>query len=238
VLLLALDSADATCSAALWDSARPAAAALLGERRSAATRGGQADHLIALIDDLVRALDIDYRALGLLAVNHGPGSFTGIRTAVAAARGLALAADLPLLAVGSLEALAAAVPAGPGTLLAALDARRGQVYVQTFNRQKQPGSAPALRSPRQAVADLPAGPLRLVGSGAGLIRAELPADRAVAFMNAEPSARWVARRAAERLASGETPQDGATLHPLYLRPPDARPQTPLVAPARAQAVEA
>jgi tRNA threonylcarbamoyladenosine biosynthesis protein TsaB len=237
VLLLALDSADSTCSAALWDSARPAATALLGHRQLAAGRG-QADDLVALIDDLLQALGLEYAALDLIAVNHGPGSFTGIRSAVAAARGLALAAGLPVLAVGSLEALATAVPDGPGTLVAALDARRGQVYLQSFDRQRRPQGAPALRTPRQSPAELPAGPLRLVGSGAGLIRAELPADRAVVTLSAEVDARWVAKRAADRLVSGETPQDGGTLHPLYLRPPDARPQTPLVAPARAHAVEA
>ena len=237
MLLLALDSADAICSVALWDSAQPAGVALVGERRSA-PGGSQSDHLIALVDELVRALGLDYRVLDLVAVNHGPGSFTGIRAGVAAARGLALAAGLPVLAVGSLEALAAAVPNGRGTLLAAFDARRGQVYVQAFDWQKRPQSAPALRTPQQAAADLPTGPLRLVGSGAGLIRTQLPADRPVMVLAAERDARWVAQRAAERLASGETPQDGGTLHPLYLRPPDARPQTPLVAPARAQAVEA
>ncbi len=237
MLLLALDSADATCSAALWDSARPASAALLGHRRLAPGRG-QADHLIALIDDLLRARGIDYQALDLLAVNHGPGSFTGIRSAVAATRGLALAADLPVLAVGSLEALAAAAPDHSGPLLAALDARRGEVYVQAFDRQKRPQSAPGLRTPEQAVAHLPAGPLGLVGSGAGLLRERLPAGRSSLTLSAELDARWVAKRAAERLASGETPQDGRALHPLYLRPPDARPQAPLVAPARAQPVEA
>jgi tRNA threonylcarbamoyladenosine biosynthesis protein TsaB len=237
VLLLALDSADSTCSVALWDSARPAPAALLGHRQLAASRG-QADHLIALIDDLMRALGLEYPSLDLIAVNHGPGSFTGVRSAVAAARGLSLAAGLPVLAVGSLEALAMAVPDGSGTLLAALDARRGQVYVQAFDRLRRPQSAPVLQTPRQTVAELTAGPLRLVGSGAGLIRAELPADWPVVTLNAKLDARWVAKRAAARLVSGETPQDGGTPHPLYLRPPDARPQMPLVAPARAHAFEA
>ena len=93
-------------------------------------------------------------------------------------------------------------------------------------------------TPAQAVADLPAGPLRLVGSGAPLLRAALPAGRPVVIESAELDARWVASCAAGRLASGEAPQPGHTLRPLYLRPPDARPQVPLVAPARAQAVEA
>ena len=237
MLLLALDSADATCSAAVWDGARPEPGALLGHRRLAPGRG-QADQLVPLADDLLRDLGLDYGALDALAVGHGPGRFTGIRSAVAAARGLALAAALPVLAVGSLEALAAAVPDAEGTLVAAMDARRGQIYVQIFDGHRRARGAPALRTPAQAVADLPGGPLSLVGSGAALIRAALPASRPAVALSAEPDARWVARRAAERLRSGERPQGGSALHPLYLRSSDARPQTPLVAPARAQAVEA
>jgi tRNA threonylcarbamoyladenosine biosynthesis protein TsaB len=237
VLLLALDSSDRTCSAALWEADRRAAAGLLGHRRMA-PGPGSADHLVAVIDGLLQDLGIDYSALDVLAVNHGPGSFTGIRSAVATARGLALAAGLPVLAVGSLETLATAAPDGPGPLLAALDARRGQVYLQIFDRQRRPQSAPALRSVEQAVEDLPAGPLRLIGSGAKLIRDQLPAGRSAVIISAKLEARWVARRAAELLNSGETPQVGLALHPLYLRPPDARPQIALVTPARAQAIEA
>jgi tRNA threonylcarbamoyladenosine biosynthesis protein TsaB len=238
VLLLALDSAEAACSVALWDSARAEAAALLGHRRLAGARS-QADRLIELIDDLMSTARLDYHALDVIAVDHGPGSFTGVRSAVAAARGLALAAALPVLAVTSLETLAAAVPDFPsGPLVAALDARRGEVYVQIFDRPGQPRTAPAAMAPEQFVRSLDPGPLRLAGSGAPRIRAALPPDRPVSIEDAALDARWVARRAAQRLASGAIPQPGTTLRPLYLRPPDARPQTLLVAPAPVQAVEA
>jgi tRNA threonylcarbamoyl adenosine modification protein YeaZ len=238
VLLLALDSAETACSVALWDSARAEPRALLGHRRLSAPRS-QADRLVELVDDLMRGAQLDYRALGVIAVDHGPGSFTGLRSAVAAARGLALAADLPVLAVSSLETLAAALPQGAAaTLVAALDARRGQVYGQVFDHRHEPRAAPSLTTPDSLAAELPAGPLRLVGSGALLVRAALPADRAVVIEGAELDARWVARRAARRLARGERPQSGSSLRPLYLRPPDARPPAPLVAPGRARAVGA
>jgi len=238
VLLLALDSAEAACSVALWDSARPEAEALIGHRRLASARG-QADQLVGLIDDLLGAARLEYRALGVIAVDHGPGGFTGLRSAVAAARGLALAADLPVLAVTSLEALAAAVPEpAAGMLVAALDARRGQVYVQVFDQRHEPRTAPAALLPDQVAAGLEAGPLRLVGSGAALIRAALPVGRPVVIESAELDARWVAKRAARRLEAGEMPLPGSSVRPLYLRPPDARPQTPLVAPARAEALGA
>jgi tRNA threonylcarbamoyladenosine biosynthesis protein TsaB len=229
VILLALDSAAATTSVALWDSARREPEALLAYRRLA-SNGGQADRLVALIDlALGEAGLFGYQALGMVAVNHGPGSFTGLRSAVAAARGLALAAGLPVLAVGSLEALAAAVPSyDSGTLLAALDARRGQVYAQAFDHRGGPRSSPRVVTPAEAARGLGRGPLRLVGNGAPLVRAALPEDEPVVIETAEPDARWVARRAARRLAEGERPQTGFELHPFYLRPPDARLPTPAV----------
>jgi tRNA threonylcarbamoyladenosine biosynthesis protein TsaB len=237
VLLLALDNAEAACSAALWDCARPPTEALLAHRRLSAARG-QADHLIPLIDTLLRSADCDYSALDALAVNCGPGSFTGLRSVVAAARGLALAAGLPVVGVSSLEALAAAVPETPGTLVAALDARRGEIYLQAFDRHRRPRSEPAVRTPAQAVTGLGPGALHLVGSGAALLRAAMPTGRAAVVESVESDARWVASCAARRLAAGERPQPGPMLRPLYLRRPDARPQVPLVAPARAQALEA
>ena len=218
MLLLALDSAEAACSVALWDSARPEPAALLGHRRLAGARS-QADRLIELIDDLMSAARLDYHALDMIAVDHGPGSFTGVRSAVAAARGLALAAALPVLAVTSLETLAAAVPeARPGALVAALDARRGEVYVQIFDRAGQPRSAPAAVAPERLVRSLEPGPLRLVGSGAPPIRAALPADRPVSVEEAALDARWVARRAAQRLAGGAVPEPGSSATPALSAP--------------------
>lgn len=240
MLLLAIDSAEAVYSAALWDAARPKPQALLGHRRLLQGRG-QADLLVELIDDLLSAARLGYRSLDAVAVNHGPGSFTGLRSAVAAARGLALAAGLPVVAVTSLEALAAAVPErGSGTVVAALNAGRGQVYAQAFNDRQEPQTAPCALTPHQVTCglDADAGPLRVVGSGAVLIRAALPADRHVVIETAELDACWVAQRAASRLADGAKPQSGGELRPLYLRPPDARPQPARLASARAQAVEA
>jgi tRNA threonylcarbamoyladenosine biosynthesis protein TsaB len=230
VLLLALDSAEAACSVALWDLDRPEGEALLGQRGLAPARG-QADRLMELIDALLADAGVSYGALALLAVNHGPGSFTGLRSAVAAGRGLALATGLPVLAIGSLEALAATAPSGPGLLLAALDARRGQVYAQAFARGLAPLGPPRVVVPELAAAGLGGRPLRLVGSGAQLIALTLPAGGAVTIEPAELDARAVARCAARRLAQGRRPIVGTALKPLYLRPPDARPQVPLAATA-------
>ena len=218
MLLLALDSATSVSSAALCDDA----GGILGYRRG--DEGpDQADRLIELIDGVLRHAGLDYGGIDVIAVNCGPGSFTGIRAGVAAARGLALATGRPVVAVNSLEALAAVLgPQSAGTIVAALDARRGQVYLQMFDHELV-----ALGEPRAAVpesvrlAGLQA-PIRLAGSGAPLVRAALPDEVAVLQKSVPQDALGVARRAIARLAAGERPVPGDTVKPLYLRPPDAR----------------
>jgi tRNA threonylcarbamoyladenosine biosynthesis protein TsaB len=239
VILLAIDSAGESCSAALWDQGRPGPEGLLAYRMCEPARG-QAERLIELVEAVLGDAGLGYDGLGVLAVNHGPGSFTGIRSAVAAARGLALATGLGVVAVSSLEALAAGLrPDLEGDVLAALDARRGEVYAQRFGADLRPVGEPRAMPPGEAaalaIADPIAGPLRLVGSGAPLVRAHLPAAFPAVIETVQADARVVALCAARRLAEGERPVSGFAVRPLYLRAPDARPPAPLVARARALA---
>ena len=235
MILLAIDAAGDSCSAALWDCSKTDDG-LLAWRGLEPARG-QAERLIGLVEAVLGEVGLRYGALGALAVNRGPGSFTGLRSAVAAARGLALAADLGVVAVTSLEVLACGVRPGlPGEVLAALDARRGEVYAQRFapdlSRLPGPLGEPRAMPPHEAVAGI-AGALRLVGSGARLIQAVLPESVASVVEAVRLDARLVARCAARRLAAGEQPVAGFAVQPLYLRQADARPQAPLVVPARA-----
>jgi tRNA threonylcarbamoyladenosine biosynthesis protein TsaB len=228
VILLALESATSVCSVALCDAAGQALSHRRGKRAP-----DQADRLIELVDDALRDAAIDYDALDVIAVNHGPGGFTGVRTGVAAARGLALALGRPVLAVNTLEVLAAVLgPQPAGTVVAALDARRGQVYVQSFDHRLAPLGAPSVSAPQEIRLDDGA-PLKLVGNGAPLIRAALPEASPIVDAEAEADALGVARRALVRLAAGERARPGREVQPLYLRPPDAR--LPAPRPARAGA---
>jgi tRNA threonylcarbamoyladenosine biosynthesis protein TsaB len=229
VILLALESATSVCSVALCDAAGQALSHRRGERAP-----DQADRLIELVDDALRVAGLDYEALDLIAVNHGPGSFTGVRTGVAAARGLALALGRPVLAVNTLEVLAAALgPQPAGTVVAALDARRGQVYLQSFDQRLAPLGPPSISAPEEIRLDDGAPPLKLVGNGAALIRAALPEASPIVGAEAEADALGVARRALVRLAAGERARPGREVQPLYLRPPDAR--LPAPRPGRAGA---
>jgi tRNA threonylcarbamoyladenosine biosynthesis protein TsaB len=232
VILLALESSADSCSVALWDAAAPASRARIAFDRSDRPRG-QADRLVEMADAVMGQAGLGYRALHAIAVNHGPGSFTGLRSAVAAARGFALAANVPVLAVSGLEALAGLIePCGDAPVVAALDARRGEIYAQAFAPGLRPLTEPRALSPTEAAEAIGDRACILVGSGAPLIAAALPDPTRVMMPQLELDAAAVARRAAQRLASDEVPQPGFAVRPLYLREPDARPAASLLpAPA-------
>jgi tRNA A37 threonylcarbamoyladenosine modification protein TsaB len=146
-----------------------------------------------------------------------------------------------VIPVSSLEALAGGL-AGASEELAVLEARRGEVYALGFGADREPLPG-ALGTPRALPAQLLAaevarrgrGPVRLVGSGAHLVRPLMPAEVAAVQETLRCDAALVAACAARRLAAGERPVAGFAVRPLYLRAPDARPPRPLVAPAGALA---
>lgn len=189
-VILAFDTSAAHCAAALLSDGRIVAEAFEPMDK------GQAERLLPLCEAVLAQAGMGWSDLTRVAVGTGPGNFTGVRIAVAAARGLALSLGLPAVGVTRLEALAHGLPR-PVTVVE--DARRGEVYVQRF--ADQPGPA------RLAAADpLPDGPV--TGSAAG--PAALPA--------AMPLTEAIARIAAQR-AAGPRPA------PFYLRGADAAPPT-------------
>ncbi|MGI9489017.1 MAG: tRNA (adenosine(37)-N6)-threonylcarbamoyltransferase complex dimerization subunit type 1 TsaB [Geminicoccaceae bacterium] len=248
MLGLAIDSANQTATAALWRDARPgpnvdpksdadcgagadfgAPAVLASEALPPETV--KADQLILVIERLLREQGLGYQDLDMIAVNRGPGSFTGIRSAVALVRGLALAAGLPVLGVTSHEAIAAGLGHDPvsGKTMIVLDARRGEVYAQAFAADGHPRGEIEAKAPALVAAALSEGRWRLAGSGAALVAAQLADDRDVEIIETPPvDAGMVMLAAAGRLSAGETPAPGFALKPLYVRAPDAVPPTPLI----------
>jgi tRNA threonylcarbamoyladenosine biosynthesis protein TsaB len=115
---------------------------------------GQAERLFPAIDELFSRAAVAYADLTRITVTTGPGSFTGLRIGLSAARGLGLARDIPVLGIPSLAALSLAV-AGPSAVL--LDAKRGEAYVQIFTAPGVPASEAALLPTDAAQALVPAG---------------------------------------------------------------------------------
>ncbi|MFQ5958046.1 MAG: tRNA (adenosine(37)-N6)-threonylcarbamoyltransferase complex dimerization subunit type 1 TsaB [Alphaproteobacteria bacterium] len=220
--VLALDTATAACSVALWGSGA------LRARRFAAMTRGHAEALMPMVEETMAEAGLAYADLDAVAATVGPGTFTGLRVGLAAARGLALAAGLPVLGVTTLEALAHGLAPGAcagRSVVAALDARRGEVYVQQFDAARVPLGPPQTAVPAAAAAALPAGPVVLVGDSAALVVAALADvrdDVAVAQAPRLPDAATVAGIAARRFAAADAAPPERPPSPLYLRPPGAK----------------
>jgi tRNA threonylcarbamoyl adenosine modification protein YeaZ len=192
MLILAFDTATDVATSALLSGGE-----VLGERTSRAVT------VLEDIDALLRQAGAHTRELEGLAVGIGPGSFTGVRVGLATARGLALALDVPVAGVSTLDALAAGAPGA----LPVIDARRAEVFVLQ--------DAPRVHAP----GELQIAPGTIcVGSGAVRYRslleaagAEVPPDQDERHV---PRARFHAR-----LARDFGP--AAAVEPMYLRVPDA-----------------
>lgn len=187
---------------------------------------GQAERLMPMIAAVMAEAGLDFADLGRIAVTAGPGSFTGVRVGVAAARGLALASGKPIVATSSLAVMARqAVEAldgrSIGTRLAlAVDARRDMVFLQLFDGTGSETGPPAVLAPDEAAARVGAGPAIVAGSAAvAVVRAIRAAggEAEAVLADLQPSARALAAMADSLSPAGR-------LQPLYLRPPDAKPQ--------------
>lgn len=221
--MLAFDAAGLVSSVAV-----AAGETLLASERVDSAHG-QAEHLMPLIERAMRRAGLAAAALDLIAATVGPGSFTGLRAGLAAARGIALALGRPLLGVTGFAAVAAgpavaaddAMTDGAGALLVALESRRPDLYVQVFDSQRRPCGAPLAVMPERltetVAAAVGAASLRVAGDAAGRAAAALASPPSVRLIaDSAPDARGVWRAALARWRQGDRT---AEAHPLYLRPP-------------------
>lgn len=222
--ILALDTSMGACSAAVLragDGARRLHALHVEMPR------GHAEALMPMVEEVLADAEIEAGDLDLIAATVGPGSFTGVRIAIAAARGLALATNAKVFGTDSLTVmaraarLAGAEPDGPFAI--AVDARRGMLYLGVYDADANKLEGPLLVAPDEAVALLPATLGLAVGTGAHVL-AEGASARGRPIETTLPTLQPSAAALAEiALASSET---SGILRPLYLRPPDAKPQAP------------
>ncbi|MDB5408817.1 MAG: peptidase glycoprotease [Rhodospirillales bacterium] len=214
MIALALDSSGSACSVALVEGG----GTVLAHRFRAMARG-HAELLLPMLRDAMAEAEVGFDSLGLIAVTVGPGSFTGIRVGLSAARGLALATGLPAVGITAFEAVAAAVEPAGQAIVVAIDSRRSELFVQVFAAGGSAAGPPIAVAPADLAASVPSGELVLAGDGAGRAAAALTtAGRAVRLSGiASPDARDVARVALrQRIGGGAL----SPLRPLYLRAPD------------------
>lgn len=220
--ILALETSMGACSAALLRG--DGGARRLFARQETMERG-QAEALMPMVAEVMAEAGLDFSELDRIAATTGPGSFTGMRIAIAAARGLALVTRAKLFGTDSLSVMAHVAResgvATDGQLAVAADARRGMLYIGLYDAGGGKLQGPLLIAPDEAAALLPRELGVAAGSGAGLLAeaAERRGQRLAAKLpELQPSAAALAEIA---LQSGETT---SVLRPLYLRPPDAKPQ--------------
>ncbi|WP_188259768.1 tRNA (adenosine(37)-N6)-threonylcarbamoyltransferase complex dimerization subunit type 1 TsaB [Azospirillum tabaci] len=218
--VLGLDTATSGCSAALWDDG-----AVTVRRREPMARG-QAEALVPLAQAALAEAGCAFDALDRIAVTVGPGAFTGLRIALAAARGFALAAGLPVVGITSFDAIAHGLPEAERegrTVLVAVDSRRTEPFLQLFRPDLTPFGEPAMLDPAAVpgwldgllATETGTGPLLVAGDGAAALRPLLEgrADLHFAAGTGTPDAAVVAALGARR-------EVGLPAQPFYLRPPD------------------
>jgi tRNA threonylcarbamoyl adenosine modification protein YeaZ len=216
--LLAIDTALPSVSACVLDS--DSAEPLSIESRP--MERGHAEALLPLIERVVAATEGGFASLQRVAVTVGPGSFTGIRIGLAAGNSIALVRQIEIVGVSTLAALAAprVLECVEGAVVAAIDARHGQIFVAAYGADGRALLSPRRASPQEAIEELGEGPLEIVGSGAALlakaaraagVRARI-ANEAVA-----PDIVFVARLGLVAIAEEAPPR------PLYLKAADAKP---------------
>ncbi len=223
--ILAFDTCFDACSAAAGKGLRSLIPSISSAYEPMVT--GHAERLMPMISDVMGDARLSFGELDRIVIANGPGTFTGTRIAVAAARALALATGAQVVSVSSLELMGRSprLPAGKGkTFAIATDARRDEVYIQVLSRHTlQPVSDPAVVALTHVAQVLSAhGTIVVAGSGA-----EKAAQAArSAGVEAEAICSDLLPDAFDVLfASFEMPAE-ATVTPLYLRPPDAKPPAP------------
>lgn len=210
--ILAIETSTEYCSVALWQDG------IVHER---CERVGQkhSEMLMGEVDAVLRQAGIPIRQVAGIAFGKGPGSFTGVRIACGVAQGLALGAAVPVVGVCTLQALAEA--SGRDKVIAALDARMGELYLAAYEKSDEEWLetiAPGLCKAENAPALTGQG---WFGCGSGFavdgaLQAHYGVQLAGVDGQAVPQAAAIARIAARALARGEG-GDAADALPLYLR---------------------
>ena len=223
--LIAIETATEVCSVALLQDDHVTVELTLSRPRA------HSENLVLLLQDLLRYASIETRDIDVVAVSKGPGSYTGLRIGVSTAKGLISAVDAHLVAVPTLDALAASIlpQLHPSDVICVLlNARRSEVYVQAFQVQRNNSMLQVLDTTAIEVKQLPdrlrafsGSRLWLVGNGARKAEPELKSTGIFQLHVLDPaihapSAGWIARLGKQRFQAGLI-EDVSGFEPYYLK---------------------
>jgi tRNA threonylcarbamoyladenosine biosynthesis protein TsaB len=224
--ILCLETSTKACSVALGKNGK-----LLGLKESVDEQYSHAENLTLYIEDVCKQSNIPLQDIDAVAVSKGPGSFTGLRIGVSAAKGLCYAIDKPLIAINSLEAMAAGQISGHKTQVAStklfipmIDARRMEVYTAAYDEKLNeifPTSAEIIdqafiskfSNPRYSILNTQ---YYFFGDGSAKCKSELSHPNAILIENVNPSAQFMLPLA-EKLFAENKFEDVAYFEPFYLK---------------------
>lgn len=224
--VLAIDTALEACSAAVLDTS----GGITASETAVMTRG-HAEALMPLIARVMIRAGIEFGDLDRIAVTTGPGSFTGLRVGISAARGIALAAGKSVIGLSTLAGFAAPLIADDDStqVVAAIDARHDHIYLQVFGVNGRTLVGPRTATVRDAARAAMTAPARIIGSAAKKLAAAWPKGAEPPLLVEQlgaPDIDWIARLGAAAAEARSPPK------PLYLRAPDAQPQNAARLPRR------
>jgi tRNA threonylcarbamoyladenosine biosynthesis protein TsaB len=224
--VLAIDTALEACSAAVLDTSDGIAAT-----ETIVMTRGHAEALMPLVARVMIRAGIEFGDLDRIAVTTGPGSFTGLRVGISAARGIALAAGKSAIGLSTLAGFAAPLIADDDStqVVAAIDARHEHIYLQVFGVNGRTLVGPRTATVRDAARAAMTAPARIIGSAAKKLAAAWPKGAEPPLLveqRGAPDIDWIARLGAAAAEAHGPPK------PLYLRAPDAQPQNAARLPRR------
>ena len=222
--ILAIDTTLGACSAALIKDGN-----ILGHAMEVRARG-HVERLLPMVAEVCESSKVDHRSIDYIVVTIGPGTFAGSRIGLSAAKGMALGLNIPIIPITTFEAIAEHYAQDninfSGNIAVAIDARRGEIYLQSFNIER--GKIKSLNEPIAVAYDQVESKLNsavdiIVGSGAALLKNTL---KKALFEDG-----YVYPDAQKFVKLAEVKIDYAVMcdnvSPLYLRAPDAVPSKKL-----------
>jgi tRNA threonylcarbamoyladenosine biosynthesis protein TsaB len=214
MLILALDTSMAACSACVYDAG---SGRVLAARHEFMDRG-QAEALAPMVQETMALAGVAFKDLACIAVTTGPGTFTGVRIGLAMARGLGVALSIPMTGINSLAAIACNETAGDLPIVVAADARANEIYFASYDASGRELIAPVIVKLAEAHKLIPTYPVKMLGTAADLLLDKADKQHVRSDAGDLPAAGNFVKLAASIPASNVPPE------PLYLRPPDVKPQ--------------
>ncbi|MFD1161763.1 MULTISPECIES: tRNA (adenosine(37)-N6)-threonylcarbamoyltransferase complex dimerization subunit type 1 TsaB [Hwangdonia] len=212
-LILNIETATTNCSVSLSKDGE-----ILVLKEDNGKNYSHAERLHLYIDDVLKEAEIESNNLDAIAISKGPGSYTGLRIGVSAAKGLCFALDKPLISVSTLEALAHQVKTDSGVIVAMLDARRMEVYsaIYDINYNQIRGTQAQVLEENAFAEYLENGNVYFIGNGVEKTKTCINHPNAVFIENKLPSSKEMGILAYNKYKKNDT-EDVAYFEPYYLK---------------------